>query len=92
MMDSTRSICQSCTMPLSDDPLGGGTEADGSKSPEFCSYCYHAGAFRDPKLTLEGMILKLKPISETMHLPPEVVSKSIQMLPTLKRWRSSCTT
>jgi hypothetical protein len=37
--------CQSCGMPLSRDPKGGGTEADHSLSKEFCSHCYVDGKF-----------------------------------------------
>lgn len=37
--------CQSCDMPLDKDPEGGGTEADGSRSTEYCSLCYRDGAF-----------------------------------------------
>ena len=37
--------CQSCGMPLNKDPQGGGTNADGSKSDKYCSYCYQNGAF-----------------------------------------------
>ncbi len=34
-------------MPLSKDPRGGGTNADGSKSSEYCSHCYSAGSPRE---------------------------------------------
>jgi hypothetical protein len=27
------------------DPKGGGTNADGSLNPKYCSYCYQSGAF-----------------------------------------------
>ena len=37
--------CQSCDMPMSKDPAGGGTETDGSKSSRYCSLCYSEGAF-----------------------------------------------
>ncbi|MGB0927510.1 MAG: zinc ribbon domain-containing protein [Pikeienuella sp.] len=37
--------CQSCDMPLTKDPEGGGTDADGGRSAEYCSYCYAGGAF-----------------------------------------------
>ncbi len=50
-------FCQSCGMPLGDMPdefLG--TNADGSKSEEYCSYCYNNGAFINPNMTLEQMI------------------------------------
>jgi hypothetical protein len=33
-------------MPLSKDPQGGGTNADGSKTYKFCSYCYENGNFK----------------------------------------------
>ena len=36
-------FCQSCGMPLKDDILG--TNADGTKSEEYCMYCYKDGAF-----------------------------------------------
>ncbi len=32
-------------MPLKRDEKGGGTNADGSKSEMYCSYCYEKGAF-----------------------------------------------
>jgi hypothetical protein len=37
--------CQSCGMPMSKDPQGGGTNADGGKNEKYCSYCYQNGAF-----------------------------------------------
>ncbi|MCI5560599.1 MAG: zinc ribbon domain-containing protein [Phocaeicola sp.] len=41
-------ICQSCGMPLKRDPQRGGTNADGSLSEKYCSYCYKDGAFIYP--------------------------------------------
>jgi len=38
-------MCQSCGIPLSKDPNGGGSNADGSKNTKFCSYCYQKGEF-----------------------------------------------
>ncbi len=37
--------CQSCGMPMKQDPQGGGTNADASKNLQYCSYCYQNGAF-----------------------------------------------
>lgn len=37
--------CESCGMPFKNDPKGGGSEADGSKSTQYCSICYEDGAF-----------------------------------------------
>ena len=48
-------FCQSCAMPLS-QPEQYGTEADGSKSTKFCSYCYQQGKYTDPNITAEKMI------------------------------------
>ncbi len=45
--------CQSCGMPLSKDEKGGGTEADGRKSSQYCSHRYAGGRFTDPDLTAE---------------------------------------
>ena len=39
-------FCQSCGMPMDKDPGNGGTNADGSKSIKYCSYCYESGAFK----------------------------------------------
>lgn len=47
--------CQSCSMPLEKDPLNGGTEKDGSKSPTYCSFCYENGEFTQPYMTLSDM-------------------------------------
>lgn len=45
---ATTTQCQSCGMPLKRDEQGGGTNADGSKSTEYCSLCYQNGAFLHP--------------------------------------------
>jgi hypothetical protein len=42
-------------MPLSKDPLGGGTEASGAHSSTYCSYCYGGGKFKQPDYTLAQM-------------------------------------
>ena len=44
-MKSTNKFCQSCGMPMSKDPQGGGTNADGSINIAYCSYCYQNGVF-----------------------------------------------
>ncbi len=48
-------FCQSCGMPMSKDPKGGGTEVDGSKSDQFCSLCYQEGAFFNPDFSAREM-------------------------------------
>lgn len=47
--------CQSCGMPLDKDPSKGGSEADGSISQTYCSFCYRDGAFIHPDFTVTEM-------------------------------------
>ena len=46
-------ICQSCGMPMNKDPQGGGTNADGSKSTKYCSYCYQNGKLQGENMTVK---------------------------------------
>jgi len=39
-MESKNKFCQSCGMPMKQDPQGDGTNADGSINTFYCSYCY----------------------------------------------------
>ena len=59
-----KKMCQSCGMPLDKDPQQGGTNADGSKSVKYCSYCYQDGKFFNPDFTAKQMqdfcIMKMK--------------------------------
>ncbi|MGZ5283101.1 MAG: zinc ribbon domain-containing protein, partial [Bacteroidia bacterium] len=54
-MEQTYKMCQSCGMPFKNDPQGGGSNADGSKSTTYCSYCYVSGEFTRPKMTVTEM-------------------------------------
>lgn len=46
-------FCQSCGMPLTDEIAG--TNADGTKSEDYCIYCYKDGAFTGD-FTMEEMV------------------------------------
>ena len=78
--------CQSCGMPLSKDQKGGGTEADGSKSTEYCSHCYQNGAFTQPDMTVDGMISLVKGKLKEMYIPSFLASYFTKDIPKLKRW------
>jgi hypothetical protein len=78
--------CQSCGMPLSRDEQGGGTEADGSKSTEYCSHCYQGGAFTLPDLTADQMVVRVREKLESMNLPPPMIDGLAGEIPTLRRW------
>ncbi|MBK6946837.1 MAG: zinc ribbon domain-containing protein [Haliscomenobacter sp.] len=49
-------FCQSCGMPMDQDPNHGGTNADGSKSTKYCSYCLVNGQFADGFKTSAEMV------------------------------------
>lgn len=50
-MEKIYKNCQSCGMPINKDPEKGGTNADGSKSGMYCSYCYTNGVFTQPEIS-----------------------------------------
>lgn len=81
-----KSNCQSCGMPLGRDEKDGGTNADGSKSSEYCSHCYQNGQFTEPNLTLEQMTAKVKGKMKDMHFPGFVANFFTRDIPKLKRW------
>jgi hypothetical protein len=78
--------CQSCGMPLSKDEKGGGTEADGRPSSEYCSHCYRAGSFTDPDLTADRMVAKVQAKMKEMHIPGFLAKRFTREIPALKRW------
>jgi Putative zinc ribbon domain len=78
--------CQSCGMPLSKDKEGGGTEADGQKSSQYCSHCYAGGQFTDPNLTSDQMVEKVGGKMKAMHIPGFLAKSFTKDIPTLGRW------
>jgi len=75
-------------MPLSRDPLGGGTNADGSLSSEYCSHCYRKGAFTQPNITAEEMTAFVEGKLRSMHFPRFLARRFAKDVPTLRRWRN----
>jgi hypothetical protein len=76
-------------MPLSRDPLGGGTEASGARNGEYCSHCYRGGRFTEPDLNVEQMIAKVEGKLREMHFPGFLARRFSRNIPTLRRWRST---
>lgn len=83
-MENTH-FCQSCSMPIDDTELRG-TEMDGSKSMEYCKYCFQNGAFVNPDMTLEKMQSLVAEKMEENQLPEDILEAAIARLPHLKRW------
>ncbi len=80
--------CQSCGMPLTKDPRGGGTNADGSISGEYCSHCYQKGVFTQPNITAAEMTTLVEGKLREMHFPGFLARRFAKEVPTLRRWRS----
>jgi hypothetical protein len=75
-------------MPLSKDPLGGGSNADGSVSSEYCSHCYRKGVFTQPDITAAEMMKLVESRLRSMHFPGFLARRFAREVPTLRRWRS----
>jgi hypothetical protein len=80
--------CQSCGMPLSKDAQGGGTEANGKLSTEYCSHCYFQGAFTDPDMTVEEMVKLVEGKLKEMYIPRFVAKFFTRDIPQLRRWQN----
>ncbi len=78
-------FCQSCSMPLGAEQRG--FEKDGSKSNEYCKFCYQNGELVNPEMTLQEMNIKLSAIMKDMNFDDKVIDMTLRTLPTLKRWR-----
>lgn len=81
--------CQSCGMPMGKTDEMYGTEADGSKSGDYCSYCYQNGAFT-AECTMDEMIeacvLHMTEANSEMSAE-EARNMMRQCFPKLKRWQ-----
>jgi hypothetical protein len=89
MSEKKYRACQSCGMPFKSDPKGGGTEADGSRSTKYCSYCYQNGRFLQPDWTVEQMQAFVKDKMKTMPLHWLFSGMFVRGIPRLERWRGT---
>ncbi len=74
-------------MPLKADPKGGGSNADGSRSSEYCSYCYENGQLHNPDMNIDEMrALIIEKLMEKRY--PRFIARFFTLgLERLKRWR-----
>lgn len=84
-------FCQSCGMPLSVENAG--TNHDGSKSDEYCRYCYKDGEFLFD-CTMGQMIEYCAQFTDQINeqagwnlTPSQAKAQMRQYFPTLKRWK-----
>ncbi len=86
---TTYKNCQSCLKPMKKDPEGGGTEADGSKSMKYCSFCYTNGQFNNPEIdTAQKMQVYVKDVLKKMGYPGIIANLIVKKIPSLERWKS----
>ncbi len=78
--------CQSCGMPMKKDAQGGGSNSDGSKSTEYCSFCYQDGQFTQPDFTAEEMQRFCMEKMTECKIPKFVAWLFTRGIPRLGRW------
>ncbi len=73
-------------MPLKKDPGGGGREADGRISDEYCSLCYQEGAFVHPHFTVDEMQAHCVAALKAKGMPAIMAWLFTRDIPRLGRW------
>ncbi|GAA4884253.1 zinc ribbon domain-containing protein [Flaviramulus aquimarinus] len=82
----TSKFCQSCGMPMKKDPQQGGFNKNGTKSADYCSYCYVDGEFTFKGTTKEMQAFcKQKMIEQGS--PKFLAWLFTRSIPRLSRWR-----
>ena len=79
--------CQSCAMPLNEELYG--INADGSRSEDYCKYCFENGAFTG-EMTMEEMIEFCVPhmAGAGSGMSEDAAREMMQkFFPSLKRWK-----
>ena len=80
-------FCQMCGMPMYHNEEYQGSEKDGSKNKEYCSYCYKDGEFTFDGTVEEMVEMTAQPTAEALNISVEEAKKELgEFLPTLKYW------
>lgn len=90
-MNTNETYCQSCGMPMGETDELYGTNADGSKSAEYCHYCYKDGAFTFD-CTMDEMVEQcVQPMVDgNPGMTADDARKMMQeFFPQLKRWQQA---
>lgn len=82
-------FCQSCGMPLGQDPGQGGVNADGSKSNMYCSYCWVDGKFVDNFHTPQEMQHFVREKLRDMGINRLLRWLYTAHIPQLERWKQA---
>ena len=86
--DPNNGFCQSCAMPFY-RPEDHGTEPDGTRSGDYCNYCYDDGVFLQDYANSDELVAACAPMmAESCHISVEQAEDCMSaLLPNLKRWR-----
>jgi len=79
--------CQSCGMPLKNDPQRGGTNLDGSKSTKYCSCCFESGIFKQEQISVFEMQQHVKSKMKEIGFPGFLAGLFTKRIPKLERWK-----
>ncbi len=74
-------------MPMKKDPLGGGSNVDGTRSAMYCSHCYENGKFKKEDITAEQMQTFVKEKLKSMGFPGFLAGWFSKGIPKLERWK-----
>ena len=66
-----------------------GTNADGTNTEEFCSFCFRNGEFTNPHQTMEEMVQSsIENMTTDLKMPLEQAANlANSFIPTLRRWQ-----
>lgn len=81
--------CECCGMPMGESDELYGTNADGSKSTDYCKYCFDQGEFTfsgSMEEMIEDCIPHVVEANPTMT-PEEARKMMLEWFPHLKRWK-----
>lgn len=81
-----QAFCQSCGMPLNDSKMHG-TEADGSTTEEFCTYCYQQGKYTQDVSMKEMVDICVPHLVQSGMEEEKARQLMTSTLPNLSRWK-----
>ena len=81
-------FCQSCGMPMDKDPEKGGSNADGSQTVKYCSYCFKMGTFNDNFTKVEEMVKFVRDKLKEMGYGPIKRWFFTSHMSQLERWKN----
>ena len=85
-----KDYCQCCGMPMGGTNELYGLNADGTKSQDYCKYCYDKGVFTS-NISMDEMIESC--VVHVVSANPEMTADAAknmmkEFFPTLKRWKN----